>query len=78
MALFWIVHILNDKPSVFIVEAEGMEIARLKASIAGFNEGMFSEIHELDAKTAKKIPKRLIGQVLDQHEANALLKKIGK
>jgi hypothetical protein len=77
MPLFWIAHTVDKKPSIFIVEAEGGEIAILKASIAGFS-GPHSEIHELDAKTARKIPKKVIGRVLDQFEANALLKKIGK
>jgi hypothetical protein len=78
MPLFWIVHIINNNPTVFIQEATGVEIARLKASIAGFNEGTFSEAHMLDAKRAKKVPKKMIGRVLDQDEANALLKRIGK
>lgn len=77
MPLFWLVRTIKKKPSVFIVEAEGGEIALLKAGIAGF-EGPRPEIHELDTKTARKIPKKLIGRVLDQFEANALLKKIGK
>lgn len=78
MPLFWLVRTINKKPSVFIVEAEGGEIALLKAGIAGFEGGPRPELLELDAKTARKIPKRLIGRVLDQFEANALLKKIGK
>lgn len=77
MPLFWIVHIINNKPAVFIQESTGKEIARLKASIAGFNQGTFSEIHELDAKMAARVPKAMIGRVLDQDEANALLRKIG-
>lgn len=76
MPLFWIVHTINNTPSVFIQEAEGGEIAILKASIAGFG-GRPSEIHELDAKTAAKIPKKMIGRVLVQKEAEALLKKLG-
>jgi hypothetical protein len=55
-----------------------MEIARLKAAIAGFDKGAFSEIHELDEKTERKVPKKMIGRALDQDEANALLKKFGK
>lgn len=78
MPLFWIVHMIEGKPAVFIQESTGKEIARLKASIAGFNKGVFSEMHELDAKTEKKVPKKMIGRVLGQDEANALLKKIGK
>lgn len=78
MPLFWIVHTLDGKPAIFIQEATGMEIARLKARIAGFDKGAFSEIHELDAKIERRVPKKMIGRVLDQKEATALLKKIGK
>lgn len=78
MPLFWLVHIVDEQPVVFIQESAGMETARLKAAIAGFNQGTFSEIHMLDAKTEKRVPKKLIGKVLDQSEANALLKKFGK
>lgn len=77
MPLFWLVHANKGKPSVFIVEATGGEIAMLKASIAGFGNGRPSEIHELDAKTERKVPKKMIGRVLDQKEATELLKKIG-
>lgn len=77
MPLFWLVHSTDKGPSIFIVEAEGGEIAILKASIAGFG-GRPSEIHELDAKTAKKIPAKMIGRMLDQKEAAALVEKIGK
>jgi hypothetical protein len=77
MPLFWIVHLVEDKPVVFIQEAAGMEIARLKAAVAGFKGGAFSAIHELDEKTARKIPKKMIGRGLSQREATALLKRIG-
>lgn len=77
MPLFWIVHTLKGNPEVFIQDADGGDIARLKASIAGF-EGPYSDMHEPDAKIAAKIPKKMIGRVLDQKEAEVLLKKIGK
>lgn len=77
MPLYWIVRIINSNPQVFIQEANGGDIARLKASIAGF-EGPYSEMHELGVEIAKRVPKKLIGKVLDQKEANALLKKIGQ
>ena len=44
-----------------------MIFARLRASIDGFG-GTFVEAHPLDAKTAKKIPKRMIGRVLTARE----------
>jgi hypothetical protein len=39
--------------------------------------GKFQEGHKLDDKTAKKVPKRLIGRVLSRKEATALLRKLG-
>jgi hypothetical protein len=78
MRLYWIVHIVDGKPLVFIQESAGKEIARLKASLAGFSQGRFSQILELDEKTGRKVPKKMIGRALDRDEANALLKRIGK
>jgi hypothetical protein len=39
--------------------------------------GDFQEGHELDDKTAKKVPKAMIGRVLSCKEATALLRKLG-
>jgi hypothetical protein len=47
--------------------------ARLNTAIKGFG-GAFVEAHALDAKTAKRIPKRMIGRTLD--EAGALLDRL--
>ena len=58
MALFWIVHEIDGKRCVFIQEAGAMIFARIKASIAGFDAGVFVEAHMLDAKTARRVPKR--------------------
>ena len=44
----------------------------MNAMIAGF-AGTFVEAHALDDKTAKKIPKRMIGRALTVDEAAALL-----
>jgi hypothetical protein len=52
-----------------------MAYAQLKASTAGM-EGKCTEIHELDAKMAKKVSKKLIGKPLNQKQANALIKKL--
>ena len=43
--------------------------------IDGFG-GEFVEAHVLDAKTAKKIPKRMIGRALTMSEASALLDRL--
>jgi len=75
MPSFWIVHTRNGAPAVFIQDAASLVYARLAAAKAGF-DGTFVEGHELDAKTAKKIPKQMIGRVLLQKEAAALLKRM--
>lgn len=76
MPLFWIVHVVDERPSIFIVEATGGETALIKSAIAGFT-GPHSEIIKLDAATARKVPKEMIGRALGQKEATELLKRIG-
>jgi hypothetical protein len=60
---------------VRIQEGGAMLFARLNAMIDGFG-GKFVEAHPLDAKTAKKIPRRMIGRALTMDEAAALLDRI--
>ena len=74
MALFWIVHEIER--CVFIQEAGALIFARLKAAIAGFEDGVFVEAHMLDAKTARKVPKKMIGRALSPREVSALLKRL--
>lgn len=75
MPLFWIVH---EGPKVFIEDAGTMLYARMAITMRGAAEAKtFIEAHKLDAKTAKGIPKRMIGRELSQREAKALLEKIG-
>jgi hypothetical protein len=50
MAPFWIVHEIDGKRCIFIQEAGALITARIKASIAGFDEGTLVEAHTLDAK----------------------------
>jgi hypothetical protein len=76
VALWWIVHEDDGKPSVFVQEASSLVHARMKANLAGHG-GEFSQAHQLDEKTAKKMPKDLVGRVLNQKEAMRLLKRLG-
>ena len=76
MSLFWIVHEIDGKRCVFIQEAHALIFARIKASIAGFDDGEFVEAHMLDAKTARKVPKKMIGRVLSPREVSALLDRM--
>ena len=63
MALLWIVHEIDGERRIFIQEAGAFIFARLKAAIAGFDDGEFVEAHMLDAKTARNVPKKMIGRV---------------
>lgn len=61
MPLFWIVHEVEREPRVFIGEGGALVYARLEAARAGHG-GTFVEAHALDAKTATKIPKSMVGR----------------
>ena len=75
MPLFWIVHEIDGKRRIFIQEAGALITARIKASITGF-DGEFVEAHTLDAKTARKVPKKMIGRALSPREVSALLDRM--
>jgi len=75
MPLFWIVHEVGGERRVRIEEAGAEIFARLNAMIDGFG-GAFVEAHPLDAKLAKKVPKRMIGRALAMSEASALLDRL--
>lgn len=74
--LFWIVHEIDGKPSVFIQEAYSPIAARLRTSIAG-HAGKFKEFVELDDRTARRVPRNMIGRALSGKEVKALLKRMG-
>lgn len=76
-SLFWLVFKQRDDVAVVIQPAGHIIAARMRAMLAGI-EGEFQEGHELDAKTAKKIPKPQIGKILSRAQASALLKKLDK
>jgi hypothetical protein len=74
--MYWLVFETEGKRYVWIQEAGTAPEARLKASLAGHADG-FVEMHELDDKTARKVPKASIGKELDIDAAGKLLNKIG-
>ena len=41
MPLFWIVHEIDGERRIFIQDAHALIFARIKAAIAGFDEGTF-------------------------------------
>ena len=75
MPLFWLVHQVDDIRVVRLEESHALIFARLNAMIDGFN-GRFVDAHELDAKTAKHIPRKMIGRTLTADEAAALLDRL--
>ena len=75
MPLFWLVHEIDRERRVRIQEGGAMIFARLNAMIDGFG-GKYVEAHVLDAKTAKRIPKRMVGRTLTLDEAAALLDRL--
>jgi hypothetical protein len=73
--MFWLTFETSYGIEVRIIEANHLVLARMKAGMAG-QRGMFQEGHQLDAKTAKKIPAKMMGRTLTHKEAFALLKGI--
>jgi len=51
-------------------------IARLRASLDNLDEGEFTEGHELDPKTGRRVPKEMIGRRLAQGEAKRVLARL--
>ena len=76
MPLFWVAKIENGETTYFLQEASTQLYASLRASIAG-QKGNPVESIELDAKTARKVPKKMVGRVLSQREAETLLARMG-
>ena len=73
MPLYWLVYRHNNQISVVIEPAPSLIHARLRASIAGLDQGEFAEGHELPGKW--KVAKEMIGRRLSQEEAKRLLAK---
>jgi len=74
--MWWLVFDVNGERCVWLEDAPDMVQARFKATMAG-SKGSFLEGHELDRKTAKKVPNDLVGRILRNPEAMRLLKKLG-
>jgi hypothetical protein len=65
----------HNQISVVIEPGASLVHARMRAALAELDEGEFTEGHELDGKTAKQVPKEMIGRRLSQEEAKRLLAK---
>ena len=77
MQLYWLCYQHNNQISVVIEPGASPIHARMRAALAGLDEGTFTEGHELDRKTTKQVPKAMIGRRLSQEEAKRLLAKFG-
>ena len=77
MPLHWLRYRHNNQISVVIEPGASPVHARMRASLAGLDEGEFTEAHELDRKTERQIPKAMMGRRLSQAEAKRLLARFG-
>jgi hypothetical protein len=73
--LYWLVHRIDGEPKVYVQESSSLIEARLKAGLVGV-KGEYVEGHELDDKTARKVPKDMRQRVLSGIEAARLLKRM--
>ena len=71
MPLYWLVYRHNNQIAVVIEPGASLVHARLRASLAGLDEGEFTEGHELPGKW--KVAKEMVGRRLSQEEAKRLL-----
>ena len=77
MPLYWLCYRHNNQISVVIEPGASPVHARMRAALAGLDEGTFTEGYELDRKTIKQVPKAMIGRRMSQEEAKKLLAKFG-
>jgi hypothetical protein len=77
MPLYWLCYRHNNQTSVVIEPGPSVTHARMRAALDNLDQGEFPEGHELDRKTEKQIPKKMIGSRLSQAEAKRLLEKFG-
>jgi hypothetical protein len=75
MPLYWLCYQHNNQISVVIEPGASPVHARMRAALAGLDEGTFTEGYELNRKTSKQVPKAMIGRRLSQKEAKKLLAK---
>src|SRR5262249_57943886 len=66
----------NNQISVVIGPGASIILARMRASLAGLDQGEFTEGHELDRKW--RVPKEMVGRRLSQEEAKTVLAMSGQ
>ena len=76
MVLYWLTYRVNDDLCVVLQPADSLIAAKLTAATRTVPEGTFAEAHPLHAKTAKRVPKHLIGHCLTHKQALDLIKRL--
>jgi hypothetical protein len=59
MPLYWLCCRHNNQISVVIEPAPSLVHARMRAALAGLDEGTFTEGYELDRKTERQVPNEI-------------------
>jgi hypothetical protein len=72
MTLYWLAY---DDRRYFISPAPQI-FAMMRASFAGL-QGKPRDAIPLDARAGRKVPKGMVGRVLEQKEAEGLLRRLG-
>jgi len=79
MRLYWLVYRKDDLTIVQVVQAYSLVAARLRADITTPRLGLrLVAGHELDEATAARVPKNMIGRMLNKAEAERLLGRIAR
>jgi len=73
--LFWVAKINDGEEAYFLQEATTELYASTLSAIAGYTADRPTS--SMDAKTARKVPKPMVGRVLSPREAEATLKRFG-
>jgi hypothetical protein len=73
VALWWLIHKKRGKQYVFVVEAPGLILARMKGKLAG-EIGAYAEGHELDEASAKQVPDEMRGRWMSMEDLAVLAK----
>ena len=73
MPFYWLCYQQNNQIAVVIEVGASLIHAQMHAALAGLGEGTFTEGHELDGKTEKRMPKAMIARRLSQGKAKRLL-----
>jgi hypothetical protein len=75
MRLFWLAVQIGGKTLVVIQPGESLIQARMRAALTGLG-AVDVDGYELDASTAAKVPKAMIGRPLSRSEAAKLLDRL--